>query len=101
MRKIRLTMPQLGLIVGTRAALGVGIGLLLSERFSTEKRKAVGATLLLVGALTTIPLVFEVIDSLSPAHRGERSDITSGIRGEQVSADRPRAEATEREAVAA
>jgi hypothetical protein len=56
----QITLPEIGLIAGTRAALGVGIGLLLADRLSEEKRKAVGWTLLLVGVVTTIPLVWEV-----------------------------------------
>lgn len=60
MRETRITFPELGLVAGTRAAAGVGIGLLLADRLSPEQRKAVGWTLLLVGALTTIPLAMEV-----------------------------------------
>jgi hypothetical protein len=61
MRTSRLTMPELGLIAGTRAALGVGIGLLLADRLNPDQRRAVGWTLIGVGAVTTIPLVLEVI----------------------------------------
>lgn len=63
MRQISVTMPELGLIAGTRAALGVGVSLLLSGAFPEEKRKAVGKTLLLVGALGTIPIVLEVFSN--------------------------------------
>ena len=61
MRETRLPLPELGLIAGTRAALGFGLGLLLADRMSDEQRKAVGWTLLLVGALSTVPLAFEVL----------------------------------------
>ncbi len=44
-----VTLPQLGMIAGTRAALGAGIGLLLSERIDRKPRRAVGWTLLTVG----------------------------------------------------
>ena len=57
MKEIRLSMPELGLIVGTRAALGGGVALLLADKLTREQRKAVGLTLFLVGAITTIPLV--------------------------------------------
>jgi len=40
--------------------LGAGIALLLADRLNTEQRKAVGATLALVGLLTTIPTVWAV-----------------------------------------
>jgi uncharacterized membrane protein YfcA len=60
MRETRITVPELALVAGTRAALGAGIGLLLADRLSDEQRKAVGWTLFLVGALSTIPLRFEL-----------------------------------------
>jgi hypothetical protein len=60
MRDTHISTPELGLIAGTRAALGFGMGLLLADRFSTEQRQAIGWTLVAVGALTTVPLAFEV-----------------------------------------
>ncbi|MGA2151626.1 MAG: hypothetical protein ABSG48_05650 [Geobacteraceae bacterium] len=57
MKETRLTIPELGLVAGTRAALGGGIALLLADRLTRDQRKAVGWTLFLVGAITTIPLV--------------------------------------------
>ncbi|HZW29484.1 MAG TPA: hypothetical protein VFF52_02190 [Isosphaeraceae bacterium] len=60
MRETRVTLPELALIAGTRAALGAGLGLLLADRFARDQREAVGWTLLLIGALSTIPLAFEV-----------------------------------------
>jgi hypothetical protein len=60
MKEFRITVPEMALIVGTRAALGVGAGLLLSNRLSPQERKAAGWTLLLVGLITTIPLALEV-----------------------------------------
>ena len=56
MREARLSIPELGLIAGTRAALGGGVALLLADKLSKDQRKAVGWTLLLVGAITTVPL---------------------------------------------
>jgi hypothetical protein len=56
-----LTLPELGMIAGTRAALGAGIALLLGERLERKPRRAVGWTLLTVGALTTLPLLATVI----------------------------------------
>lgn len=57
MKETRLTIPELGLVAGTRAALGGGIALLFADRLNRDQRKAVGWTLFLVGAITTIPLV--------------------------------------------
>lgn len=61
MKEIKLSMPELGLIAGTRAALGGGVALLLAERLNKEQRKAVGWTLLLAGVITTIPLGMMVL----------------------------------------
>ena len=60
MRETRITLPELGLIAGTRAALGAGLGLLLSDRLTESQRRAIGWTLVMVGAISTIPLAFEV-----------------------------------------
>jgi hypothetical protein len=60
MIKAELTIPEIGLIAVTRAVLGAGIALLLADKLSPEQRKAVGWTLVAVGALTTIPLAVEV-----------------------------------------
>jgi hypothetical protein len=62
MKETRVTLPELGLIAGTRAALGAGIGLLLADRLSDEQRKAVGWTLFLFGAVSTVPLALEVLN---------------------------------------
>lgn len=59
-RDTTLSLPELALIAGSRVILGAGIGLLLSDRLSEERRKAVGWTLFSVGAISTIPLAFEV-----------------------------------------
>lgn len=64
MRTVRLSMPELALIAGTRAALGAGVALLLAGRLTREQRKAAGTALALVGAITTVPLLLEVL-----AHR--------------------------------
>ncbi len=60
MKKAALTLPEITLIAGTRVMLGAGLGLLFSDRLSQERRKAIGWTLALVGAVTTIPLVINV-----------------------------------------
>ena len=57
MRELSLTIPELGLIAGTRAAFGAGVALLLSDRLDADQRRAVGWTLVAVGVISTIPLV--------------------------------------------
>lgn len=56
MNERKLTVADLILIIGTRVALGIGIGLLLASRLNREQCKAAGLSLALVGGLSTIPL---------------------------------------------
>jgi hypothetical protein len=56
-----LTIPEIALIGGTRGLLGAGLALLLGDRLNAEQRRAVGWTLFLVGAVTTIPLALNVL----------------------------------------
>lgn len=60
MKRTSLTLPELGLAMGTRAMVGAGLALLLANRLSEEQRKAVGWTLFLVGAVSTVPIAAEV-----------------------------------------
>jgi hypothetical protein len=62
MIKSELTLPEIALIAGTRGMLGAGIALLLADRLSEDQRKAIGWTLFAVGAISTIPLVMNVLD---------------------------------------
>jgi hypothetical protein len=77
------------LIAMTRAALGIGIGLLLSERLGRSARRAVGWALVASGALVTIPLALEVLhkDRISE-EAGPGADARTGFK------DRARSEAT-------
>jgi len=61
MKKAELTLPEIALIAGTRGMLGAGIGLLLADRLNDDQRKAIGWTLLIIGAISTIPLSMEVL----------------------------------------
>ena len=60
MKKHVITIPEVGLIAGTRAMLGAGIALLISEKLTSEQKRAIGWTLVAVGVITTIPLALEV-----------------------------------------
>ena len=60
MNKLVLSLPTLGFVVGTRAALGVGVGLLLSGKMTRSQRRAVGMTLVAIGVATTIPAAIAV-----------------------------------------
>ena len=54
MKEVILGLPELAMVVGTRAMAGAGIGVLLSDKMTPEQRRAVGWTLVLIGAITTI-----------------------------------------------
>jgi hypothetical protein len=70
MKERALTIPEIALIGGTRAALGAGLALLLSDRLDTDVRRAVGWTLFLVGAITTIPLAINVLNKQTGGRLG-------------------------------
>ena len=59
MKEVKLTRPEFVFVIVTRAFLGAGIALFFADRLG-EKRKAVGATLALVGLVTTIPAVWAI-----------------------------------------
>jgi hypothetical protein len=57
---MKVTLPELALIAGTRGILGAGIGLLAANRLSADQRRIVGRVLVAIGAITTIPLALQV-----------------------------------------
>jgi uncharacterized membrane protein (UPF0136 family) len=61
-KEIRLTLPQLSLIAGTRALLGGGIALLFADRLNDRQRTAAGWTLFMAGVVSTVPLAKLVLD---------------------------------------
>ena len=76
MKSVLLNLPTLGFIVSTRAALGVGIGLLMSERVPVQRRRAIGATLIALGAATTVPAAMAVIRNV---RRSKKREIGSSV----------------------
>ena len=67
MRDPMLSFPELLFIVGTRAALAAGVALLVSDRLSRSQRRSIGAALLAVGAVTTVPAAMAVFGRGSDA----------------------------------
>ena len=55
MHSLILSRPLLGFLVGTRAALAFGVGLLLADRIPEPRRRAIALSLIGFGAATTIP----------------------------------------------
>jgi hypothetical protein len=68
MKRLNLPAPAFFFIVATRALLGAGVGLLVSDKLGRKQRRAVGATLVGLGALTTIPTLFAVFGRNSSPH---------------------------------
>jgi hypothetical protein len=73
MKTLALNLPTFGFVVATRAILGVGIGLLLSERLPAERRRTIGLTLVSLGAATTVPAIAAVLR----ARRRQKLDIAA------------------------
>jgi hypothetical protein len=65
MKTVTLSLPELFLLVGTRAMLGAGIALLVARRLTDEQRQTAGTVLAGIGLLTTIPLALEVLGKTS------------------------------------
>lgn len=81
MKQLSLTVPELALIAGTRAALGAGIALLLSERLTREQRRAIGWTLLAVGAISTGPIALEVVGKIRESSRARAQQPEGFVEG--------------------
>jgi hypothetical protein len=62
MRKVKFSLPEIGIMAGTRGMLGAGAGLLLADKVR-KHRRGLGWTLLSIGILTTIPFVRKVINN--------------------------------------
>jgi hypothetical protein len=54
-KETRLTFLELAFMLGTRAMLGAGVALLISDRLTPSRRRLVSLAFGLVGVLTTIP----------------------------------------------
>jgi len=82
MKQIPVTIPELVLIAGTRAALGAGLALVLSDRLNGNQRRAVGWTLLAVGVVSTLPLARGIIGKLQSASKGDVAQPEGVVEGD-------------------
>ncbi len=73
MKERLFTISEIMLIAGTRAALGVGVGLLMARMISDDARKGAGSALLAVGVLSTIPIVMGIIEKGQDAGKAPRT----------------------------
>ena len=67
MKSFNLKPRQFGFLVGTRAALAFGVGLLVASRIPEGRRKRIGLALLGLGAATTVPAIKLLRRSRTPA----------------------------------
>jgi hypothetical protein len=81
-----ITLPELGMIAGTRAALGAGIGLLLADHLNDDQRRAVGWTLVAAGIISTIPLAAEVLLRHQGTEPGSKRDTSERDISDAMSA---------------
>jgi hypothetical protein len=84
MRTRTVTLPELAMIGGTRAALGAGIGLLVADRLQPDQRRAVGWTLLAVGILSTFPLAAGVLFRDERSGAMDRPETSSPLQPQPV-----------------
>ena len=63
---LEMSWGELGLIAGSRAIIGAGLGMLLAERLTPEQRQATGWTLFMVGVIVSIPLAMKVLGERRP-----------------------------------
>jgi len=68
MMERKFTVPEMILWTGTRVAMGIGIGMLVSRGLSNDARKASGIALTAFGAFTTIPLGIALFGNKAKVH---------------------------------
>lgn len=74
MRDFRATGPQRALLETTRGMLGVGLGLLFSDRLRRRQRATAGWVLAALGALTAIPVAIDRFRRRGRARDAHRDD---------------------------
>ncbi len=80
MKEKTLRVTDVMLLVGTRVALGIGVGLLVATRLDDRARKAAGVALVAVGVLTTVPIAL----NLRASSRGVRGDTAPDVASASV-----------------
>ena len=63
MKELVLSPPLMMFVVGTRAAMAFGAGLLMSDRIPKGVRQRLGLSLVALGVATTIPAAMKVFGS--------------------------------------
>ena len=75
MKKLLFTAPAFGFVVGTRIALAFGLGLLVGEKLDPRRRRAVGLSLVGLGAVTTVPAAAALARAVRVPRRRVKSPV--------------------------
>jgi hypothetical protein len=81
MKTVALDLPTFGFVIVTRAVLGAGVGLLVAERLSDGRRRAIGKTLVAIGAATTLPAIAWVMRSFRRSNVDSLVNRDDRLRG--------------------
>ena len=65
MKTVTLTLPELFILVGTRALLGAGVALLIAKRLTDQQRETAGTLLVRIRLLPSVPLALEVFGKVN------------------------------------
>src|SRR5690242_13900305 len=86
-KPILMNLSEIEFLAATRAMLGLGIGLLVARHLDRKRREAVGATLLAIGAVSTVPLAVSIFGKLGAfsKHSADTSDTRRLGRQRQLS----------------
>lgn len=84
MKTYKVTIPEIGIVAATRGMLGAGIGLVASNYMHPDTRRAVGWTLLAVGALTTIPIVMALLGHREQGNSSAQAHESSALTGGSI-----------------
>lgn len=76
MKTYPVTLPELGVMTGTRAIAGFGLGLLLSAKLTPEQRKPFGWGVFAVGSVIYITLVVDLILRIESEKKCEALRLT-------------------------
>lgn len=61
MKTYPVTVPEMAIVAATRGMGGAGAGLLLGGLLRPDTRRALGWTLLAIGAVSTIPILMALL----------------------------------------